>query len=85
MVKIRKILYFVLKLDIHKKYEADKDIQGFIPLLSYNPKTKFYRFNCYCRTCPCNFKGLCSTHFYSIPYVLLHEFDGDNIIKNFCG
>jgi len=85
MFKIRKILYFVLRLDKHKKYKKDKDIRGFIPVLSYNPKTKYYRFNCYCFSCPCNFKGLCSTHFTKIPIECLHEFDGDNIIKNYCG
>jgi hypothetical protein len=85
MVFIRKFLYVILKLDKHKKFEADTDNRGFIPLLSYNPKTKYYRFNCYCDTCPCNGKGLCSTHFPKIPIEMLHEFDGDNIIKNFCG
>lgn len=85
MVKVRRILYFLLKLDIHKKYIADKNTSGYIPVLSFHPKSKYYRFNCYCFDCPCNSNGLCSTKFQKIPIECLHEFDGDNILKNYCG
>jgi hypothetical protein len=85
MVSIRKCLYFLLRLDRHKDYESDKNKDGFFPLLSYNSKLKTYRFNCYCFSCPCNSKGLCVTEFSQLPTNILHEFDGDNIIKNFCG
>ena len=85
MVRVRRILYLTLHLNKHKKYEKDIDKEGFIPILSYNPKMKYYRFNCYCFDCPCNFEGLCSTHFNKIPIECLHEFDGDNVIKNYCG
>jgi len=86
MVKIRKILYFILRLDIHKKFHnyIIKNT-GYIPVLSVNPKKKVYRFNCYCFTCPCNFKGLCKTQFFKIPKNQLHKFDGDNILQNWCG
>jgi len=86
MVTTRKILYFLLKLDKHKKFKKFYiDKKNYIPLLSYNIKEKHYRFNCYCFSCPCNIKGLCATKFGSIPRHLMHEFDGDNIIKNLCG
>ncbi len=85
MVQIRKYLYLLLKLDIHRKYEKNTDITGYFPVLSYNLNKKTYRFNCYCFDCPCNFNGLCSTRFYKIPINCLHEFDGDNIVKNYCG
>lgn len=87
MVLIRKFLYFVLRLDIHKKYEKYKKYAkyGYIPLLSYDPIGKNYRFNCYCLECPNNSNGLCGTLFYRIQKEILHEFDGDNICKNYCG
>ena len=85
MTFMRKILYFILHLDEHKKYQKDENNEGFISVLSYNPKTKYYRFNCYCLTCPCNSEGLCSTHFPEIPHQMMHAFDGDNIIRNYCG
>ena len=85
MVKIRKVLYFLLKLDIHRKYEANKNIHELLPVLSYDFKRNQYRFNCYCFECPANYRGICSTQFSTIPINCLHEFDGDNIIKNYCG
>lgn len=85
MVLTRKTLYFILGLDRHKKFVKELSNEGYIPIMSYNPKLKKYRFNCYCRACPVNKDGLCSTMFYKIPLECLHEFDGDNIIKNYCG
>jgi len=85
MVAIRKILYEQLDLDKHKKFRSYKSDQGYIPIMSVNPEKRLYRFNCYCFDCPCNIRGLCSTEFQELPVSLLHEFDGDNIIKNFCG
>lgn len=85
MVGIRKFLYFILKLDIHKKYNKHQDNDGYMPVMSYSPKENKYRFNCYCFECPVNMKGLCASRFFTIPFEALHEFDGDNIIKNYCG
>lgn len=82
---IRNQLYDLLKLDKHKKFENHVSNDGFIPVLSVNPKTNQYRFNCYCFDCPCNKDGLCVTCFNKIPKERLHEFDGDNIVQNFCG
>lgn len=81
----RKVLYFILRLDRHKNYDKKANNRGYIPLLSYNYTKKTYRFNCYCFSCPCNSDGLCMTQFQSIPLYSLHEFDGDNILRNFCG
>lgn len=87
MVKIRKLLYFILRLDIHKKFIPYTSKNEYIPLLSYSIKEKHYRFNCYCFDCPVNEKGLCSTIFNELPLnsYYVHEFDGDNIIRNYCG
>lgn len=85
MVRVRRFLYFIFRLDIHKKYNTYKNKEGYIPVMSYNPEKKAYRYNCYCFTCPCNSEGLCVTEHSSIPLHLLHEFDGDNIIHNYCG
>lgn len=85
MVRIRKFLYFIFRLDIHRKYVKHQDNRGYVPVMSYSPREEKYRFNCYCTTCPCNIKGLCASRFFSIPFKTLHEFDGDNIIKNYCG
>jgi len=85
MVNVRKLLYFLLRLDIHKKFCNYETKEGYFPVMSYSIKENKYRFNCYCFTCPCNFEGLCSSKFFKIPFEAMHEFDGDNIIKNYCG
>ena len=85
MIKTRKFLYFLLKLDIHKKYKKYSNKDSYFPVMSYSLKDKKYRFNCYCFECPANSEGLCVSRFYKIPIETLHEFDGDNIIKNYCG
>ena len=92
IVAISKVLYIILKLNIHKKYESyyfDKSNSliknAYMPVLSYSPINGTYRFNCYCFDCPCNQDGLCMSEFTKIPHHLMHEFDGDNCIKNFCG
>jgi len=85
MVKLRSSLYDILKLDKHKKFVCHSDKDGYIPLLSFHPKKKLYRFHCYVSDCPCNQDGLCCTEHRMIPLHLIHEFDGDNIIKQYCG
>ena len=85
MVIVRKLLYFLLKLDIHKKFCNYENNDSYFPVMSYSIKDKKYRFNCYCLTCSCNNNGLCVSKFFKIPTEALHEFDGDNIIKNYCG
>ena len=85
MVNVRKLLYFLLRLNIHKNLHAYQNSEGYFPVMCYSNKDEKYRFNCYCLTCPCNIDGLCATKFFKIPFEALHEFDGDNIIKNYCG
>lgn len=85
IIIFRKILYFIFRLDKHKKYTKNLNNESYIPVLSFSTNLKKYRFNCYCFECPANNKGLCSTEFLKIPIEILHEFDGDNIIKNYCG
>lgn len=64
------------------KWEKPK---GLIPLLYYDTENRVYVFACTVRSCPCNRDGLCTTTFTHLPVHLLHEFDGDNIIKQVCG
>lgn len=87
MVRIRKILYFIFRLNIHRKFIPFQSDDNYISLLSYSIDKKYYRFNCYCLECPVNENGLCRTTFSKIPLnsYLIHEFDGDNIIRNYCG
>lgn len=55
-------------------------------LLAYDRKTKLYRYGCTVTGCPCNMQnGWCSR---ATPYLdknMLHEFDGDNAVKQWCG
>jgi hypothetical protein len=59
-------------------------------LLAYDRKTKLYRYGCTVIECPCNMQnGWCSKATPSMAKDLiidmLHEFDGDNCIKQWCG
>jgi hypothetical protein len=69
--------------------ESRKEIESaeLIPLLYYDVKNKCYRAGCTVHGCPCNHNGVCSTRILSIDYVknILHEFDGDNIVQQYCG
>jgi len=88
MKAMREMLYDELNLDEHRKFREFKDKSGYIPVLSVNPETKIYRFNCYCFECPNNQEGLCRTEFSKLPLnntYILHEFDNDNIVRNYCG
>lgn len=85
MSYVRRFLYIVLKLDIHRRLRPWTNNNGFVTLLSYHLSTKKYRFHCYCVDCPNNANGICSTRFTWLPLREMHEFDGDNVIKNYCG
>ena len=46
----------------------------------------WYRFACYCLSCPCNAgTGMCNVRYGHLPLDQMHEWDGDNIIKAYCG
>lgn len=62
-------------------------------LLVYDRKAKLYRYGCSVTECPCNMKnGWCSKatpaidkDFMAKMLTMLHEYDGDNCIKQWCG
>uniref|UniRef100_A0A6M3KBB6 Uncharacterized protein n=1 Tax=viral metagenome TaxID=1070528 RepID=A0A6M3KBB6_9ZZZZ len=62
-------------------------------VVAYDPKTKLYRYGCNVSKCPCNLKnGWCSKatpalnkEFIQMMLNRLHEYDGDNCVKQFCG
>lgn len=75
------------RIEIEKGGLNSDDKQDLIPLLFWNPKTKCYVPGCTCLKCPWNRGGFCATEhelFESLK-LLLHEFDGDNIIHQVCG
>ena len=62
-------------------------------LVAYDHETGMYRYGCSVEGCPCNMKnGWCSK---STPHIdrktiqrmleMLHEYDGDNAVKQWCG
>jgi hypothetical protein len=46
-----------------------------------------YVMACYCYGCPMNKQGVCSSTHQTLLSLknLMHEFDGDNIIRQVCG
>jgi len=65
--------------------EPNLKIEGLFPLIFWDVVNKRYVFRCTVVGCPCNRNGLCASTHLKIPMCLLHEFDGDNIIKQLCG
>lgn len=64
--------------------------EGIVILLAYDPVTSTYRFGCSVVGCPCNLKiGWCSKAIPSEMFEqvrrMLHAYDGDNGVKQFCG
>jgi hypothetical protein len=62
-------------------------------LLAYDRKTNLYRYGCSVKDCPCNMgNGWCSKStptldkkFLEMMLNMLHEYDGDNCVKQWCG
>ena len=55
-------------------------------LLAYDRKTELYRFGCNVKECPCNMQnGWCSKALPFLDKNMLHEYDGDNAVKQWCG
>lgn len=69
------------RIEISSKYK------NLIPLLFWDKENKVYHFGCNVISCPCNNGlGICGIKHIKLPnYLFLHEFDGDNIIKQICG
>ena len=64
-------------------YLPSQDI--FVAII-YDRQKKLYYFGCNVDGCPCNTgQGYCSKALTSIMDARLHDFDGDNCIKQFCG
>lgn len=67
--------------------------EDLIILLAYDQKTKLYRYGCSVKDCPCNMKnGWCSKatpaidkDFLKLMLNMLHDYDGDNCVKQWCG
>jgi hypothetical protein len=71
-----------------RKKGISKEIQDkLIPLLYWNPINKTYVIGCTVTGCPCNTNGFCSGEIIDINQlkIILHEFDGDNCVHQFCG
>lgn len=55
-------------------------------LLAYDKKKGLYYYGCNVDECPCNMKnGWCSKATIYLDKNMLHEFDGDNAVKQWCG
>jgi len=76
-----------LKLEaVEKIKELEKS--GLFPVLWVDIKTGHLYPGCTVINCPCNNgKGICKCGFLSVELlkVVLHEWDGDNIVHNHCG
>lgn len=64
--------------------------EDLVILLAYDRQTKMYRYGCTVTECPCNMKnhedwGWCSKASPFLDKNMLHEFDGDNSVKQWCG
>ncbi|MFA5307116.1 MAG: hypothetical protein WC365_06745, partial [Candidatus Babeliales bacterium] len=64
-----------------------KQSHNLIPILFYDKSKKGYRAGCTVTECPYNENGACVTVilFISMLKNILHEFDGDNIVQQWCG
>ena len=57
-----------------------------VTLLVYDQITKLYRYGCSVIDCPCNLgNGWCSKATPFLDKAMLHEYDGDNAVKQWCG
>ena len=65
--------------------KAHKETNELLPLIYWDKIDKVYRFGCTVRECPANIEGICCTPAMSFDLMDLHEFDGDNCVKQVCG
>lgn len=55
-------------------------------MLAYDHETKLYRYGCSVKECPCNMQnGWCSKATLYLDKNMLHDYDGDNCVKQWCG
>jgi len=74
---------------VEKKYEKFKPSpKKLVALLLWDVEKKAYRMGCQCILCPCNQNGVCGVvnkETLEMLMLRMHEFDGDNIIRQVCG
>lgn len=75
------------RAQIEERTEAELKGAKLIPVLYYDVANKCYRAGCTVIGCPFNFNGVCSTRILKLDFLkpILHEFDGDNVVQQFCG
>lgn len=56
-----------------------------VPVLFYDKARKGYRAGCSVIECPSNENGICMALHASIHQIYLHEYDGDNCVRQECG
>ncbi len=64
-----------------------------VTILAFDKKTALYRYGCSVSECPCNLQnGWCSKatpkidkKMIKLMLNMLHEYDGDNCVKQWCG
>lgn len=81
--------------DIADRERGAKHIpsEDLVILLVYDRKTRLYRYGCSVTECPCNMQnGWCSKatpeidkKMLELMLNMLHEYDGDNAVKQWCG
>lgn len=72
--------------EIRQKEAPALPSEDLIILLAYDRKTELYRYGCSVRDCPCNLQnGWCSKGTPSLDKTMLHDYDGDNVVKQWCG
>lgn len=78
------------RTEIRQKEMPAVPSENLIILLAYDKQTHLYRYGCLVTNCPCNLQnGWCSKATPEIMRdkikLMLHEFDGDNCVKQWCG
>jgi hypothetical protein len=60
--------------------------EDLVILLAYDKKERRYRYGCSVKECPCNTElGWCSKATPFLDKTMLHDYDGDNAVKQWCG
>ena len=76
--------------EIRQKEMPAVPSDNLVVLLAYDSLTRLYRYGCSVSECPCNLQnGWCSKATPELMRDLitakLHDYDGDNCVKQFCG
>jgi len=72
--------------EIRRKEMPAIPTDNLVVLLAYDKTTKLYRYGCSVADCPCNLQnGWCSKGTPFLEKNVLHEYDGDNAVKQWCG